>query len=82
LTIFASNVFFNPGEASSVVVVNLVDANNQTFDVPAEDVRAVRDTESAQITFRLPDTIAPGQCTVKIKVHNLTSNTGTFRVAP
>jgi hypothetical protein len=80
--IFASNLFLDPGEVSSVVVVNLVDANNQTFDVAAEDVRAVRDTELAQVTFRLPDTIVSGQCTVRLKVHNLTSNPATFAVVP
>jgi uncharacterized repeat protein (TIGR01451 family) len=82
VTIFASNVFLNPSEASSAVVVDLVDANNQSFDVPADDVRPVRDTDFAQITFRLPDTITTGQCTVKIKLHSLTSGTAAFRVAP
>ena len=80
VTIFAANLSLNPGESSSAVVVNLVDANNQSFDVPAEDVRIVRDTELAQITFRLPDAIASGQCIVRVKVHNLTSNLGVIRI--
>jgi hypothetical protein len=80
--LFAANLALNPGETSSAVVVNLVDANTQSFDVPAEDVRAVRDTELAQVTFRLPDNAAPGPCSVKLKVHNSTSNTGSFRIGP
>jgi len=45
-------------------------------------VRSVRDSELAQITFRLPDTIAAGQCSLKVKLHNFTSNTGVFRISP
>src|SRR5260221_8383692 len=41
VTVFAGNLQLNQGETASVVVVSLVDANNQTFDVPAEDLRLV-----------------------------------------
>jgi len=80
--IFASNLFLNPGETASAVVIHLVDANNQSFDVAAEDVRAIRDTEIAQVTFRLPNNIAAGTCSVTVKAHNTTSNIGTIRIAP
>ena len=80
VTVFATNVTLNPNEGASAVTVNLTDAMNNVFDVPAEDVRPVRDSELAQITFRLPDTIASGQCIVKIKLHNNTSNTGVIRI--
>jgi len=82
VVIFAANVSLNSGETASAVVLNLTDANSQTFDIPAEDVRVVRDSELAQITFRLPDAVATGQCSVKVKLHNFTSNTGVFRIAP
>lgn len=78
--IFATNVSLNVGET---VTVNLVDANNQTFDVVAEDVRVVPNSDLAQIKFRLPDTIAAGLCTVKVrKGIGAFSLTGTFRIAP
>ena len=78
--IFATNVTLNPNEGASAVTVNLTDAMNNVFDVAAEDVRPVRDSELAQITFRLPDTIATGQCSVKVKVHNNTSLAGVIRI--
>ena len=82
VVIFAANVSLNAGDNASAVVVDLTDAASQIFDIPAEDVRVVRDSELAQITFRLPDTIAPGQCSVKVKLHNFTSTTGVLRIAP
>lgn len=39
--IFASNLQLAQGDASSAVVVNLIDSNNKTYDVPAEEVRPV-----------------------------------------
>ncbi len=78
--VFATNVTLNANESASAVAVSLTDAMNNIFDIPAEDVRPVRDTELAQITFRLPDTIATGQCSVKVKLHNSTSNAGVIRI--
>ena len=80
--LFAQNLRLNQGETSSSVVVNLVDANNQTFDVPAADVRAVPNVDLTQVIFRLPDTIAAGTCKVTIKAHGQSSNQGTIRIAP
>jgi hypothetical protein len=81
--VFASNVSLNPGETSSAVTVNLTGCVSPAVDIAAEDVRAIRDSELAQITFRLPDNVsAGGQCTVILKLHNSTSNVGTFRIAP
>jgi hypothetical protein len=74
--VFAANL------PAGSVVVNLVDANSQTFDVSAEDVRAVADSDFSQITFRLPDNLAAGTCTVTVKVGSLVSNTGTIRIVP
>jgi uncharacterized repeat protein (TIGR01451 family) len=80
--IFSPDLRLNPGELPSSVVINLIDANNQSFDIPAEDVRLVSNADLAQITFRLPDSLASGTCTVRIKAHTLISSPGTFRIIP
>jgi len=78
--IFAQNLRLNQGETASDVIVNLVDGNNQSFDVPAADVRAVPNVALTQVLFRLPDALAPGTCKVTIKAHGQTSNMGTIRI--
>ena len=80
--VFVSNLQQVPNEPPSVVVVNLVGSNNQNYDVPAEDVRAVANSEFIQVSFRLPDSLAPGTCTIRIKSHAQVSNAGTIRVKP
>lgn len=82
LVIFAQNLRLNQGETASNVVVNLVDGNNQNFDVPATDVRAIPNVDFTQVVFRLPDALAPGTCKVTIKAHGQTSNMGTIRITP
>jgi hypothetical protein len=78
--IFVTNLSLNAGET---VTVNLVDANNQNFDVVAEDVRVVPNSDAAQIRFRLPNQINAGLCTVKVrKGSGPFSNTATFQIAP
>jgi hypothetical protein len=74
--VFAANL------PAGSVTVNLVDANSQSFDVAAEDVRAVASSDLSQITFRLPDSLAAGTCTVTVKVGSLVSNAGTIRIVP
>ena len=78
--IFASNLQLAQGEASSAVVVNLIDSNKKTYDIPAEDVRAVPNFPFSQIVFRLPDNLPVGVCTVRVTVHDQISNLGTFRI--
>jgi len=80
--LFAANLTLNQGETFAAVTVTLVDANNQTFTVAAEDVRAVPDTTFSQVVFRLPDNLASGVCLVTIKLHGATSNTGSIRIGP
>jgi Calx-beta domain-containing protein len=79
--IFAQNLRLNPGESASDVIVNIV-GNSQIFDVAATDVRPVPNTDLAQVLFLLPDTLASGTCSVTIKAHGQTSNTGTIRITP
>jgi len=80
--IFAQNLRLNQGETAVDVIVNLVDGNNQIFDVPAADVRVVPNVDLTQVLFRLPNTLAPGTCKVTIKAHGQTSNMGTIRITP
>jgi len=79
LTIFVQHFQPEPGELPSAVVVNLVGSNNQSFDVPAQDVRALAGTDLTQITFKLPN-LPIGTCVVKVKAHNATTNSGTLRI--
>jgi len=80
--IFAQNLRLNQGETAADVIVNLVDSSNQTFNVPAADVRALANTDLMQVLFTLPDALATGTCNVTIKVHGQSSNTGTIRITP
>jgi hypothetical protein len=82
LLIFAAGLQLNAGEQASAVVVNLVDSNNQSFDVPAEDVRALATSGFTQVVFRLPDGLAAGVCKVTVKAHSQTSNVGNITIAP
>ena len=78
--IFVTNLSLTAGET---VTVNLVDANANPFDIVAEDVRVVPNSDVAQVRFRLSDTVATGVCTVKVrKGTGPFSNTATFRIAP
>lgn len=80
--IFVRDLQLVQGEPPSAVVVNLVGSNNQSFDVPAEDVQAVANLGFVQVSFRLPDTLASGTCTIKVKAHAQVSNAGTVRIKP
>jgi len=80
IVVFARNVMLAEGETAAAVTVNLVGSNSQSYDIPAVDVRAVANMDFVQITFRLPDNLAAGTCTVRIKLHSQTSNAGTMRI--
>jgi alpha-tubulin suppressor-like RCC1 family protein len=78
--VFARNLALSPGETASAVIVNLVDSNNQSFDVFAERVVAMPNTDLVQVVFRLPNNLATGSCTVRIRHQLRTSNAGTIRI--
>ena len=78
--LFVANLQLLQSEPASSVVVNLIDSSNQSYDVPAEDVRQVSDFPFVQVTFRLPDNLAVGTCTVKVRAHGQVSNAGTIRI--
>ena len=77
---FVNSLELLPGETSSSIIVSLIDGSGQTYDVPAEDVRPVPDSAFKQVIFRLPDNLGIGTCTIKIKAHGQTSNSGTIRI--
>jgi len=79
--VFASSLEIFQGQPPSVVVLSLVDSNNQTHEVPAEDVRVVPNFPFTQVVFPLPANLSPGVCKVTIKAHGQISNTGTIRIA-
>jgi hypothetical protein len=79
--VFASSLELFQGQPPSIVVVSLVDSNNQTHEVSAEDVRVVPNFPFMQVVFPLPATLSPGVCKVTIKAHGQISNTGTIRIA-
>jgi hypothetical protein len=80
--VYVASLQLNQGESSSAVVVHLIDSNNQSYDVPAEHVRTEPITGFAEVTFRLPDTLSPGDCTVEVKAHGQVSNSAVIRIAP
>lgn len=80
VAIFVSNFQLGPSELPSSVVINLVGSNNQTYDIPAEDVRSTSNPTFTQVIFRLPDTLTPGICTLFVKAHGLTSNIGAMNI--
>ncbi|HET6974810.1 MAG TPA: SBBP repeat-containing protein [Pyrinomonadaceae bacterium] len=79
VTIFVANLQLLPGETPSDVVVNLVDANNQSHDLAAEGVRQVPYAPFTQVTFKLPGSVGTGACTIKVKAHGQFTNIGTIR---
>lgn len=80
VTIFLRSLQFSPGEMPSFVIVNLIDANSGNHDVPAEDVRTAFSSDLTQVTFRIPDNLPAGTCTVRVMAHGQMSNAGTIRI--
>jgi PLD-like domain len=78
--VFVKNLQLASGETAASVLVSLLDHNNQSYDVPAESVRPVLQTDFVQVIFRLPSELAVGSCAVRIKAHGQTSNTGSMRI--
>ena len=82
VTLFARNLQLNPGEQPFAVIVRFTASNNQFFEVSAENVRSVPNTDLTQVVVRLPINLAAGNYTVFIRAHTRTTNTGTIRIAP
>ena len=80
VVVAAANLSLTPNVPT--VLVNLMDASNQSVEVQAEDVRTVPNSEFRQIIFALPQNLSAGICKVTIKASGKISNTGTIRIAP
>lgn len=80
VTIFVTNLVLTQGETASSVIVNIIDANNQSFDIVAEDVRNVPNQSFAQVIFRLPSNVSAGTCSLTVKAHGQVSNSATIRI--
>jgi hypothetical protein len=80
VALFVTNLQLNPGETPSAVVVRLIGSNNQTFDLIAEEFRAVPGFDFMQVVFRLPNTVVAGTAQVTVRAHGRVSNMGTIRI--
>ena len=78
--VFVRNLPLPQSAPANAIVVNLMGADNQVYDVPAEVFQPVANTDFVQVIFRLPDTLAVGACKVQIKVQSQVSNVGTIRI--
>jgi hypothetical protein len=78
--VFVTNLQLALGDVASTVRVTLVDGSGLSHEVGAEDLRVAPFSNFMQITFRLPDTLAPGYCIVKLSAHDQESNLGTIRI--
>jgi hypothetical protein len=78
--IFVTNLQLAQGETASAVTINLIDSLNQTYNIPAQDVRSVPNQAFTQVTFRLPSNLPVGTGQIKVIAHGLTSNTATLRI--
>jgi outer membrane protein assembly factor BamB len=78
--VFAKNLQLLQGESSSAVTVSLVDSNNQSYNIAAEDVRPLPNFPFTQVVFRLPDSTSVGTCIITLKAHGQTSNSGSIRI--
>lgn len=80
VVLFATNIELAQNETATAVTVQLHDALGLDYAIPAEDVRVVAGTTFKQIVFRLPNNLPAGTVQVSIRVHSLTSNTGSIRI--
>lgn len=80
LVIHVAGLQLPAGSPASALTINLVDSNNQTHNVLAQDYRPAVNQPLIQITFRLPDNLAVGVCKIKVMTQTQVSNTATFRV--
>ncbi len=82
--IFVRNLQLASNDTAAAVMVTLVDSNNQRYDVVAENLwfYSNSDLQFSHISFRLPDTLAPGACQIQIKVHGEISNIGFIQIKP
>ncbi len=82
INIFVTNLELAAGEVASDVKVNLLDHDSHAFELDALSVLPLAGLGFAQVTFRLPDTIATGSCNVTVRWQNQATNTGIISIRP
>jgi len=80
VVVFVANLQLTPGDPASAVKVSLIDGNNQSYELDAEDVRPVPGFNFTQVIFRLPNNLPAGACALNVKAYGQVSNTGTLRI--
>ena len=80
--IFVLSLQLGSNETAANITVRLTDANGVVYDVAAEHVNFTSNMTFSQLTFRLPNDLAPGTCQVQVIVHQLVSNVGVIRIKP
>ena len=78
LIVFVTGLQQAPGDLPSSVKVDLFDEHGGSYEVGAEAVTPL--PNFTQVTFRLPDNLPAGVCTIKVKTHDQESNSGTIRI--
>jgi hypothetical protein len=78
--LFVTNLELAHDESPSTVVVTIVDSDDKTHDVPAEDVRRVPGFDFTQVILKLPGNLHIGTCKVTVRAHGLISSAGTIRI--
>jgi hypothetical protein len=80
IVVLVTSLRLTAGETPATVIVNLVDSNNQSYEIPAEAVQPIPNYNLTEVVFRLPDNLSPGTAIIKVKAHGQESNTATIRI--
>jgi hypothetical protein len=80
VVVFVTNLQLAAGDLPSSVVVNVVDSSGIGHDVLAEDVRPVPGVPLTQVIFRLPDNLAVGAATLRLRAQTRLSTAATVRI--
>ena len=78
--ILFANLELRSDELPSAVVIRIFVDDTSPFDMQAEAVRPIPNTDLTEVVFRLPNNLPLGTHTVRILAHTQTSNAGTIRI--
>lgn len=78
--ILFANLELRSDELPSAIVIRIFVDDTSPFDVQAEAVRPIPNTDLTEVVFRLPNHLPLGTHTVRILAHTQISNAGTIRI--
>lgn len=78
--ILFANLELRSDELPSAVTIRIFVDGTSPFDVQAEAVRPIHNSELTEVVFRLPNNLPLGTHTVRILAHTQISNAGTIRI--